>query len=231
MVLLGLVCCMVLMRESGGFVVMAGRRAFGSRMSRPRLRSRASRVRAWAYELYFDGGSRGNPGPGGCGAVLLKEGLAVWEGWSYLPEATTTNNQAEYVALFLGAKELKSRGVDGCVIKGDSKLVISQMKGEWRVRDKKLAVLKDRCAAELKGIDHTFEHVRRELNTVADALSNRAMDSKASGSRDLTTQEELRTPPPQQEDEGDLLAKLREEEESQSELELYPPDLASSSRT
>ena len=53
---------------------------------------------AYAYELRFDGGCRGNPGPAGLGAVLYKDGATVWAGWCDVPDPATTNNVAEYSA-------------------------------------------------------------------------------------------------------------------------------------
>ena len=54
---------------------------------------------AYAHELHFDGGCRGNPGCGGCGAIVTDaSGATLWAGWCFLPEASTTNNVAEYAA-------------------------------------------------------------------------------------------------------------------------------------
>ena len=136
------------------------------------------------YVLYFDGGSRGNPGPGGCGAVLTKNEKAVWCGWDYLDDPKTTNNVAEYCALLLGAKELKSRGIHECLICGDSKLVVEQMSGRWKVRDSKLAALKALIDKQLTG-DFSFQHIDRDKNGQADALANKAMDDRLGGSKSL----------------------------------------------
>ena len=79
--------------------------------------------------LYFDGGSRGNPGIAGCGALLCKESGGVenciWSGGNYLGQQT--NNVAEYNGLILGLVAAADLGLSAIEIKGDSKLVINQV--------------------------------------------------------------------------------------------------------
>ena len=137
---------------------------------------------AYAYELRFDGGCRGNPGPAGLGAVLYKDGATVWAGWCDVPDPATTNNVAEYSALLFGCEALRRFRVERVSILGDSKLVISQVKGDWQCREKHLIALRDRVRAALEGVDWTARNVPRAANTVADALANHAMDSHTSGS-------------------------------------------------
>ena len=99
--------------------------------------------------MFFDGGCRGNPGPGGCGAVIAcaASGDVLWEGWCYLADATTTNNVAEYGALILGCAALgELPEVRHCAIYGDSKLIVNQVTGSWRARDERLAALHARAA-------------------------------------------------------------------------------------
>mmetsp|Transcript_9625 Transcript_9625/g.28795 ORF Transcript_9625/g.28795 Transcript_9625/m.28795 type:complete len:255 (-) Transcript_9625:26-790(-) len=137
---------------------------------------------AFAYELRFDGGCRGNPGPGGCGAILTKGGESVWAGWCALPDPETTNNVAEYSALLLGCDAIERYGVDSCLLVGDSKLVISQLTGAWQCRDERLKALRARALATLEGRAWDATHVARAENAHADALANVAMDSGGSGS-------------------------------------------------
>jgi ribonuclease HI len=137
---------------------------------------------AYAYELRFDGGCRGNPGPAGLGAVLYKDGATVWAGWCDVPDPATTNNVAEYSAFLFGCEALRRFKVDRVSILGDSKLVISQVKGDWQCREKHLIALRDRVRAALEGVDWTARNVPRAQNAVADALANHAMDSHTSGS-------------------------------------------------
>lgn len=125
--------------------------------------------------IHSDGGARGNPGPAGIGAVI-KIGDQVHEYKKYIGE--TTNNQAEYQALIMGltyAKELGATEVD-CRL--DSELVVKQMKREYKVKDKDLAVQFVKVwnlMLEFKKV--TFKHIYREDNKVADRLVNEAIDS------------------------------------------------------
>lgn len=134
------------------------------------------------YEIYTDGGARGNPGPAGIGVYILKNGKPVHEIMEYIGE--TTNNVAEYTALvralmWVSAKE----DADVVVMKLDSELVVKQMKGEYKVKNPVLKVLwaeAQKLAYTLQNI--SYEHVRREQNVEADRLANEAMD-KASNTR------------------------------------------------
>ena len=138
---------------------------------------------AYAHELHFDGGCRGNPGCGGCGAIVTdaNSGATLWAGWCFLPEASTTNNVAEYAALVLGCEGLKALGLASCGLVGDSKLVVNQVNGDWRCRDARLSALRDRALGLLDGVDFAIAHVPRAANGHADALANHAMDTRSSG--------------------------------------------------
>lgn len=126
--------------------------------------------------IFTDGGARGNPGPAGIGAALYNEHKKlVAEISEFLGVAT--NNQAEYKALVaafrkaadLGAKELE------CYL--DSELVVKQLKGEYRVKDKDLAKLfLDIHNLSLSFKKITYTHIPRERNKEADRLANEAMD-------------------------------------------------------
>jgi Ribonuclease HI len=128
--------------------------------------------------IYTDGGSRGNPGPAGIGAVLNNEkGERVAEVSEYIGE--TTNNQAEYkavVAAIAKAKELGAVELDFFL---DSELVVKQLNREYKVRDKDLAPLFMKIYNAVMGFKKvTFKHVRREFNVEADKLVNIALDKK-----------------------------------------------------
>jgi len=144
--------------------------------------------------LQFDGGSRGNPGPGGAGAVILKEAQSkkfeLWHGYHYL--GFTTNNQAEYGGLLLGLlalQKLKLPSSTKLLIQGDSKLVISQMTGSYKTRHDKLKPLNESAKDLLKQLNMpsqpAYEHIPRAENSRADELSNMAMDTKQSKSLSL----------------------------------------------
>lgn len=126
--------------------------------------------------IYTDGGARGNPGPAGIGAAIYDEHKKmVAEVSEYLGVAT--NNQAEYKALiaaFRKAADLGAKELD-CYL--DSELVVKQLKGEYRVKDKDLAKLFldiHNLSLSFKHISYT--HIPRERNKEADRLANEAMD-------------------------------------------------------
>jgi ribonuclease HI len=126
--------------------------------------------------IFTDGGARGNPGPAGIGAVLYSEEKEVLAQISeYIGE--TTNNQAEYQALLKAlnkAVELQAEEVD-CFL--DSELVVKQLKGEYKVKNKELAPIFIKIynlKTKFKRI--SFTHVPREKNKEADKLVNLAID-------------------------------------------------------
>jgi ribonuclease H / adenosylcobalamin/alpha-ribazole phosphatase len=127
-----------------------------------------------------DGGSRGNPGPSGYGAVVREHptGEILLERYGSL--GVTTNNVAEYTGLIEGLKaalELNATHVD---VRMDSKLVIEQMSGRWQIKNPGLRPLAAEAAALVKRFDEvTFDWIPRERNKAADALANRAMDEAA----------------------------------------------------
>ena len=124
-----------------------------------------------------DGGSRGNPGPSASGFVIQDQtGETVLEsGGKFL--GITTNNQAEYRAVLLALERAKELEVEEIEFRLDSLLVVNQMKGIYKVKNKDLAVIYDqikRLASEFKKVE--FVHVLREYNKLADAEANRIMD-------------------------------------------------------
>lgn len=132
-----------------------------------------------AVTVYFDGGSRGNPGPAAIGALVVDASDEPPRVLATVSEAigVATNNVAEYRAVIAGleaARELAARTV---AVRGDSKLVIEQLSGRWRVKHPGLRPLHERARALLGGFERVdLQHVRRERNTDADALVNAALD-------------------------------------------------------
>ncbi len=126
--------------------------------------------------LYADGGSRGNPGPSACGYVLLDEqGEVLVDKGVYL--GITTNNQAEYQGLKSGLEEALQMGARSVDVRLDSLLVINQMKGVFKVKNRDLWPIHDNLKQLVKSFDKvTFTHVPRELNKLADAAVNRVLD-------------------------------------------------------
>ncbi|HSX44325.1 MAG TPA: 4a-hydroxytetrahydrobiopterin dehydratase [Candidatus Saccharimonadales bacterium] len=134
-----------------------------------------SRVRE--VKLFTDGGSRGNPGPSASGYVLLDmEDTVIYKGGLYL--GITTNNQAEYTALKLGLEEAKNRGVQEVHVYMDSLLVVNQMKGVFKVKNRDLWPIHDAIKTICKDFKKvSFNHVPRELNKLADGMVNEILDS------------------------------------------------------
>lgn len=129
-------------------------------------------------EVYSDGGSRGNPGPGAAGAVLKSDGEVVDTVSKYLGE--TTNNQAEYTAILIGLERAHMLGAEEVDMFMDTELACKQLNGEYKVKDPDLAKLFVKVwnlTHEFKKV--TFTHIRREKNKEADALVNKELDEQA----------------------------------------------------
>jgi ribonuclease HI len=129
--------------------------------------------------LEFDGGARGNPGPAGIGVVLrAKDGTELVTLGRFIGRAT--NNVAEYKALITALQKAKELGARRLAIRGDSELVVKQMKGEYRVKNVGLRDLYEEAKQLLGQFEHaTIDHNYRNKNALADKLANLAMDRKA----------------------------------------------------
>ena len=126
--------------------------------------------------LWTDGGARGNPGPAAYAFVLETEDGTVLEARG---EAigVATNNVAEYSALVVGLGEAAARGVDDLEVRSDSELMVKQMRGEYRVKNRDLQTLFLDASRLARGLGSvTYTHVRREHNELADRLVNDALD-------------------------------------------------------
>ena len=125
--------------------------------------------------LYFDGGSRGNPGPAAVGWVLVTSDGVVAEGADRIGRAT--NNRAEYEALVRGLEAAADYGFSELAIRGDSQLVVRQVRGEWEANDPDLREKRLRARELLAAFDErSIDHVPREINSRADELVNEALD-------------------------------------------------------
>jgi ribonuclease H / adenosylcobalamin/alpha-ribazole phosphatase len=130
-----------------------------------------------------DGGSRGNPGPAGYGALVTDEqtGEVLAELCDSL--GTTTNNVAEYSGLVAGLRAAGDLAPGADVrVKMDSKLVVEQMSGRWKIKDpnlRQLATAAQQASGRLGKISYTW--VPRARNTRADQLANQAMDAARDG--------------------------------------------------
>lgn len=125
--------------------------------------------------VYFDGASRGNPGPAAVGWVIVTgDGIAA-EGSDRIGRAT--NNQAEYEALLHALEAAADFGFDSLQIRGDSQLVVKQVKGAWNTNDPELREKRVRARELLREFDEwSLDHVPREINDRADELANEALD-------------------------------------------------------
>src|SRR5665213_3983018 len=129
-------------------------------------------------KVFGDGGSRGNPGPSASGFVILdmEDNVLVDKG-IYL--GVTTNNQAEYTSLKLALEECRKMGVKEVEVYMDSLLVVNQMKGIFKVKNRDLWPLHDAIKQLAKSFNKiSFSHVPREFNKLADAAVNRALDEE-----------------------------------------------------
>ena len=131
-------------------------------------------------KLFTDGGSRGNPGPAAYAFVLEAEDGTVLDARG---EAigVATNNVAEYAALVAGLERAAEVGVSELEVVSDSELLVKQMRGEYRVKNRALQELfldASRLARQIQRV--TYTAVRREHNELADSLVNEALDRAAS---------------------------------------------------
>lgn len=125
--------------------------------------------------LYFDGASRGNPGPAAIGWVLVSDEGIVDEAGRRIGRAT--NNQAEYRALIAGIEAALDHGFDELDIRGDSELIVRQVTGEWAANDPTLREHRVSVRELLDEVERwTLSHVPRDVNDRADALANEALD-------------------------------------------------------
>ena len=130
-----------------------------------------------AHTLFFDGCSKGNPGPSGAGAVIYDENNNELWGDSSFVGIKETNNVAEYSGLLLGLNEAIKRNITNLAVKGDSKLVIEQLKGSYKVKSARLLPFYEKAKNLSKSIKSIqFEHVYRTENKRADELSNKGLN-------------------------------------------------------
>jgi broad specificity phosphatase PhoE/ribonuclease HI len=136
-----------------------------------------------------DGGSRGNPGPAGYGAVVkdAATGEVLAERQAFL--GVVTNNVAEYSGLIAGLAAATELGASTVDVRMDSKLVVEQMSGRWKIKHPSMQPL----AAEARELAAGFSRVRYEWipraeNAHADKLANEAMDAGAAGSTEKLTE-------------------------------------------
>ena len=129
-------------------------------------------------KIFFDGGSRGNPGPSDIGAVIYDDsGNKIGELSEYIGKLT--NNVAEYTALVRVLEYIEKLGSSTIILLTDSALVHNQIKKIWKIKDKKILNIYLKLTEKLSRYDTVdLRLITREENREADKLVNRALDSK-----------------------------------------------------
>ncbi|GGG71278.1 bifunctional RNase H/acid phosphatase [Corynebacterium pelargi] len=129
-----------------------------------------------------DGGSRGNPGPAGAGTVVRDADTGtVLASLAYVV-GKATNNVAEYRGLLNGLEVAASLGANLVSVRMDSKLVVEQMSGRWKIKHPDMRELAMECKKIERGLEQVeYQWVPRKQNSRADELANKAMDAIAQG--------------------------------------------------
>ena len=141
----------------------------------PEMGSQAAETRGW-FVAHCDGGSRGNPGPAGYGAVIEDpQGRVVARLSEYLGKQT--NNYAEYSALLAVLDSAIKNGAKHLRVVSDSELMVKQMKGLYKVKNPGLIPLWEEAKRRAAKLDRfEMSHTLRGGNQEADRLANEAMD-------------------------------------------------------
>ena len=123
---------------------------------------------------HTDGASQGNPGPAGIGFILEKDGVVLEEFCEYIGD--TTNNIAEYSALIAAVKRMKELRATDVIIYSDSELMVRQINGIYKVKNKGLIPFYTEVIKLLDEFDiFRVIHIPREENTIADRLATQAI--------------------------------------------------------
>jgi ribonuclease HI/ADP-ribose pyrophosphatase YjhB (NUDIX family) len=138
-----------------------------------------SKTTSNSVTIFSDGGSRGNPGPSAAGFIIVNnQKQVIAEGGEYL--GITTNNQAEYHGVRLGLEKAIELGFKQIDFKVDSMLVVNQLKGFYKIKNRELWPINERIRELMKQFDRvTFTHVLREYNQLADGVVNKTLDRHA----------------------------------------------------
>lgn len=127
-------------------------------------------------KIFTDGGARGNPGNSACAFVVYREEKVEFEKAVYL--GITTNNVAEYSAVEEAIKWSAGNHIQSADFYLDSELVVKQMRGEYKIKDKKLKILYDNIQFQISNskLQIYWYHVPRSQNKRADFLVNQELD-------------------------------------------------------
>ena len=129
------------------------------------------------YQIFTDGGSRGNPGHAACAFVVYDSQNKLIHQASFLL-GITTNNVAEYSAVLKSLDWITSESTVTFYL--DSLLVVKQLRGEYKIKDPKLQELSKNILLKIENckLKISFVHIPREKNTVADLLVNKTLDGE-----------------------------------------------------
>ena len=129
------------------------------------------------WQLFVDGASRNNPGPSGAGIYLAKNGEKILAEGFYL--GSKTNNQAEYLALAIGLLSVLPKvKSDHLQIFSDSKLLVSQVRGIYKVKNPYIKEILPKIMAMLNTASYDIVHILRDKNQLADRMANIGVDRK-----------------------------------------------------
>lgn len=147
---------------------------------------------ARSFRLTADGGSRGNPGPAGYGAVVTEGGKIIAELFDVIGVAT--NNVAEYSGLLAGLTHIHQLDPEATIdVAMDSKLVVEQMSGRWQIKHADMRDLAKQCRGAHDPRLITYSWIPRDENSHADRLANKALDGGASHKPTAVVQENFLT--------------------------------------
>mgnify|MGYP000119511044 CR=1 FL=1 len=147
---------------------------------------------ARTFKLTADGGSRGNPGPAGYGAVVSENGKILAELFDVI--GTATNNVAEYSGLLAGLTHIHQLDPEATIeVAMDSKLVVEQMSGRWQIKHADMRDLAKQCRDAHNPSLVTYKWIPRDENSHADRLANKALDSGKSSEPIAQVQENYLT--------------------------------------
>jgi len=129
-----------------------------------------------SFKIYTDGASRGNPGPAAAGGVIYSQTDEIIAEISK-PLGIQTNNVAEYLALKLTLERALELGINNVEVFMDSKLVVEQIQGRWKIKNERLREINDEIKLILTQFQIiSFKHIPRNLNKMADQLANMALN-------------------------------------------------------
>lgn len=133
-------------------------------------------MESYNYTLYFDGCSKGNPGKAGAGYVIYQGDDEIAYKSVYVGDKET-NNKAEYTGLYEGLQCALQNRIYTLHVKGDSNLVIKQIKGEYKVKSENIQTIYQDTKKLCQLFQHiTFEHIYRKDNKRADQLANLGLE-------------------------------------------------------